>query len=472
MILEFPAFVLFGVYSPANRDESRDEFRTSFFEALDIRIRNLVAEGKEVILTGDLNVIRSAMDSSNVAGMLQKEEMTMDEWMSLPTRRVFNQLIFEGTVKGERDEGREQPVLWDLCRCFHPDRIGMHTCWDTKRNTRPANLGSRIDYILCSAGLKDWFTSANIQEGLMGSDHCPVYATIADSISRHGRTLPLDKVMNPSDMFRDGKRVREWEQRDVLPLSAKLIPEFDRRQSIRDMFTRKATSSLLSLATQNSTGDTAPKPPSTVLSAEEVDAAIVAQQAQPGLNLDATSQGESETKISQAHEAPKATLAKRNIAATENSNPPAKRTKGPGDGSSNPKSKVGPGQRTLQGFFKPKVQAAEASGKGQESLDEKGKPSVVADRLVEGGGAGTNGASKQTATPPTVASVFQKTPPKRMSSPERVFDPIENKESWSKLLGKRVVPKCEHNEPCISLVTKKAGVNCGKSSLRLSGFLN
>ncbi|KAJ2978386.1 hypothetical protein NQ176_g3840 [Zarea fungicola] len=48
-------------------------------------------------------------------------------------------------------------------------------------------------------------------------------------------------------------------------------------------------------------------------------------------------------------------------------------------------------------------------------------------------------------------------------SPERVFDPIEAKESWSKLLGKRVVPKCEHDEPCISLVTKKPGVNCGRS---------
>jgi AP endonuclease-2 len=42
-----------------------------------------------------------------------------------------------------------------------------------------------------------------------------------------------------------------------------------------------------------------------------------------------------------------------------------------------------------------------------------------------------------------------------------VFDPIEAKESWSKLLGKRVVPRCEHNEPCISLTTKKPGVNCG-----------
>ncbi len=45
---------------------------------------------------------------------------------------------------------------------------------------------------------------------------------------------------------------------------------------------------------------------------------------------------------------------------------------------------------------------------------------------------------------------------------ENVFDPIEAKESWSKLLGGRVVPKCEHGEDCISLVTKKPGMNRGK----------
>jgi hypothetical protein len=44
-----------------------------------------------------------------------------------------------------------------------------------------------------------------------------------------------------------------------------------------------------------------------------------------------------------------------------------------------------------------------------------------------------------------------------------VVDPIVAKESWSKLLGKRVVPRCEHNEPCISYTTKKPGVNCGRS---------
>lgn len=40
-------------------------------------------------------------------------------------------------------------------------------------------------------------------------------------------------------MFKDGQRQRDWSPKDLLPMSAKLIPEFDRRRSIKDMFARK-----------------------------------------------------------------------------------------------------------------------------------------------------------------------------------------------------------------------------------------
>lgn len=51
----------------------------------------------------------------------------------------------------------------------------------------------------------------------------------------------------------------------------------------------------------------------------------------------------------------------------------------------------------------------------------------------------------------------------------KFIDPFETRESWSKLLGKRTAPKCEgHGEPCISLITKKPGINCGRWSLSSS----
>jgi AP endonuclease-2 len=169
VVLEFPAFVLFGVYSPANSNGTRDDFRLAFIKALDARLRNLQAAGKRVILTGDLNVHRSEKDSAGSEDDSRKMGWTHEDYVSTPNRRIFNQLIDGGEVFGERDEAREFPILSDLCREFHPTRLGMYTHWEQKINARPGNYGSRIDYILSSTDMRDWFSDANIQEGLMVS---------------------------------------------------------------------------------------------------------------------------------------------------------------------------------------------------------------------------------------------------------------------------------------------------------------
>jgi AP endonuclease 2 len=167
VVLEFPAFVLFGVYSPANSNGLRDDFRRAFLVALDARIRNLENMGKQVILTGDLNVSRSELDCAGAEDDRRKMGMSHEQYISTPNRRIFNQLLEGGEVVGQRDEGRETPVLWDTCRELHGARKGMYTHWEQKINARPGNHGSRIDYVLCSISMKSWVSEANIQEGLM-----------------------------------------------------------------------------------------------------------------------------------------------------------------------------------------------------------------------------------------------------------------------------------------------------------------
>lgn len=167
VVLEFPAFVLLGVYSPAARDETRDDFRHGFVSLLDARIRNLVAMGKRVILTGDLNVSVGAIDSAHLTEAMRKGTGNEEDFVSAPVRRIYNQLFEGAKVIGERDEGREAPALHDICRSFHPDRKGMYTCWETRVNARPGNYGARIDYVLSSLDMKQWWSGSNIQEGLM-----------------------------------------------------------------------------------------------------------------------------------------------------------------------------------------------------------------------------------------------------------------------------------------------------------------
>lgn len=189
VILEFPAFVLLGVYSPANRDESRDDFRLGFLTLLDARIRNLIDMGKRVVLTGDLNISREELDTANAEASMRKNGFTEVEYASTPARRLFNQLLEGGKVFGERDEGREKPVLWDVTRGFHPTRRGMFTCWEQKKNARPGNFGSRIDYVLSSLGMENWFCDSNIQEGLLVSEVGWLYQNGTDSAAGL-RSLP------------------------------------------------------------------------------------------------------------------------------------------------------------------------------------------------------------------------------------------------------------------------------------------
>lgn len=167
VVLEFPAFVLIGTYCPAYRDESRDSFRMDYLNALDARIRNLVSLGKRVLVTGDINISKAPIDSAHALESIRKSTTTEQEFINSPPRKLFNALLADGVVIGNRDNDKEQPILHDICRSFHPNRAGMYTCWDTRLNTRPGNYGARIDYVLCSLEMRDWFCGSNIQEGLM-----------------------------------------------------------------------------------------------------------------------------------------------------------------------------------------------------------------------------------------------------------------------------------------------------------------
>ena len=395
----------------------------------------------------------------------------MDEWLSRPTRRIFNQLIFDGNVTGARDEGREQPVLWDLTRCFHPDRQGMNTCWDTKRNTRPANNGSRIDYVLCSDGLKKWFVDSNIQEGLMGSDHCPVYADMSSEITFDGTPRHLPDLVNPPDMVREGRRLRDWAQKDLLPMSARLIPEFDGRRSIRDMFTKAAPTTIAKEQPQSKSSQSADSAAGSQITTPVEDNSPAVIQPRPAVtisDIDACM----DTTIVKPSVTPKRTAEPTDI--------PSRASKKAKPSSDPSKRKIAPGQKTLQGFFKRgNIPATSVGGPHEVNGPVLQPPFAPSLSPIQGAAKQTRALQepRPTATTPTSsphrsASGAGQEYPASASAPasgDKVFDPIEAKESWSRLLRKRVVPRCEHNEPCISLLTKKPGVNCGESSR--SGFI-
>ncbi|KAL5356439.1 Endonuclease/exonuclease/phosphatase [Aspergillus floccosus] len=443
VILEFPAFVLLGLYCPANRDESRDSFRQSFLDLMDARVRNLVAMGKRVVVTGDLNISAREIDQAHAAEAIRKGTLTEDDFVSTPVRRLFNQLLFEGKVLGQRDEGREHPVLHDICRIFHPDRKGMYTCWEQKINARPGNYGARIDYVLCSSDMRDWVSDSNIQEGLMGSDHCPVYATFKDIVPLDGKSVNIRDIVNPPGVFANDERQQQYTTKLILPTSGRLIPEFDKRRSIKDMFSRKSSAT----ATKENTTTMEPS----LSGSQKANAATVRPSE------------EKATPTTNPSDSQPAQGAARKRSQRNEPVPPVKRSKS----TPTPTQAALGGQKSLKGFFKPKVSVTEQDNvvpnQGSDS------PGLTPDLLPEASSKSEpdNSADAQTTNKieggPDSPLKSQPAAPSSQEN-EGFIDPIVSKEDWSKLFSKKAAPRCEgHQEPCISLTTKKPGVNCGRS---------
>lgn len=453
LVLEFPAFVLFGVYSPANSNGLRDDFRLGFLTSLDTRIRNLTKMGKNVILTGDLNVSRDLIDTAKAEDNMRSEGITYDEYLNMPNRRIFNQLLLNGKVSGNRDEDREEPILYDLCREFHPDREGMFTHWEQKINARPGNFGSRIDFILCSISIKDWFKEANIQEGLMGSDHCPVYAVTKEKVpTSWARDAKTEKskstdethvldLMNPPGMFKDGVRQREYSPaKDIPALSGKLLPEFTKRRSIRDMFTKKPALAKAASVSMPTPIETGLQPQGEVAGSQSLSAS--AADKEPTTLVDnplATTSSNTNGNTAPNH-SPLNSPEKRRASASASPSKPVKRSK---SNLSAAASNAAKGQQSLKGFFQSRTKTADPS----PSKDKA--PSLTP------------------SSTPSAADAIGVFPSSALAQPP-AFDPDPrasqeaSKESWTKLFSKKPPPRCEHGEPCITLTTKKPGLNCGR----------
>jgi AP endonuclease-2 len=437
--------VLFGVYSPANSNGLRDNFRYGFLSALDTRIRNLTKMGKNVILTGDLNVSRDLIDTARAEDTLIAEAMTHTEYLSTPNRLLFNQLLYNGKVPGPRDEGREEPVLYDLCREFHPDREGMYTHWEQKINARPGNFGSRIDFVLCSIAIKDWFKESNIQEGLMGSDHCPVYAVTKDKVPTKGMSLlALGKaemqeethvldLMNPPGMFENGVRQREYSPaKDAPPLSGKLLPEFTKRRNIRDMFNKKPTPAKSISGTDRTDAPLSTNGEVAVPSAAATN--ILDKEFQPLPEPFATNAASFGNGHAASGPNPLNAPEKRRAPQTSPVKS-VKRSKATGSSA----ALSAKGQQSLKGFFQTRTKPADPAPT-QSSADDATEPL------------------------PTSSQTEHANIP---LSPRIQTDPLASqeasKEGWTKLFSKKPSPRCEgHAEPCMLLTTKKPGVNCGR----------
>ena len=119
--------------------------------------RRLHAEGRSLLLCGDINIARTEMDvhpkerKPNAIGQLPEE------------RALFETLLGAG--------------LEDVGRVFDPNNPGLFTWWAPWRNLRARNIGWRLDYMLASPSVMAQATSCVVQADVGTSDHAPVVMT-------------------------------------------------------------------------------------------------------------------------------------------------------------------------------------------------------------------------------------------------------------------------------------------------------
>ncbi len=144
-----------SVYVPNGGKDFPAKLR--FLEAIDAYAASMAAQGRRLVLCGDLNVARTEQDvhpkerKANAVGQLPEE------------RALIERILARGLI--------------DLGRALDPGNDGLFSWWAPWRNMRQRNIGWRLDYVLASESLAARAASCPVLADVGTSDHAPVMAT-------------------------------------------------------------------------------------------------------------------------------------------------------------------------------------------------------------------------------------------------------------------------------------------------------
>jgi exodeoxyribonuclease-3 len=133
--------------------------KIGFFSALCEWAATLRAQGRDLVICGDLNIARADID------VHPKERKPGIIGQRPEERALFERMLATGMV--------------DVGRALAPDDDHMFSWWPPWRNMRQRNIGWRIDYILAATAVADRATSCIVLADVGTSDHAPVMLTLA-----------------------------------------------------------------------------------------------------------------------------------------------------------------------------------------------------------------------------------------------------------------------------------------------------
>lgn len=163
LALEFNDFWFVCVYTPNAQNElARIKPRLiwgkrfcDFCKELESGLHNVAnIQKKPVIMCGDFNVAHNEIDLKN------PKQNRGNAGFSDEEREDFTKLLDAGFI--------------DTFRYLYPDKEDAYSWWSYRAQSRPRNVGWRIDYFLISDFAKDKIIDSAMNADVYGSDHCPI----------------------------------------------------------------------------------------------------------------------------------------------------------------------------------------------------------------------------------------------------------------------------------------------------------
>jgi len=131
--------------------------KLTFLERMAEWTAQVHAEGRSLVLCGDINVAHADIDvhpKERKAGVIGQR----------PEERA----LFERLLGGR---------MVDVARAAAPQNADLFTWWPPWRNMRQRNIGWRIDYVLASQAIAERAKDCRVLAEIGTSDHAPVMMT-------------------------------------------------------------------------------------------------------------------------------------------------------------------------------------------------------------------------------------------------------------------------------------------------------
>jgi len=154
---DFGRLTVISVYLPSGSSgPHRQKVKFAFMDAFFPHLKNLAAEGREILLCGDWNIAHKEIDLRNWRSNRKNSGFLPEEraWLT----RVFDEI---GWV--------------DVYRRLHPTATGAaYTWWSNRGQAWAKNVGWRIDYQIATRRLAASARRVAIYKKRRFSDHAPL----------------------------------------------------------------------------------------------------------------------------------------------------------------------------------------------------------------------------------------------------------------------------------------------------------